>query len=69
MFNGPICPIDVNNKRKCAKIEFFDIKSIEQSHWSQTNTPTNGTIGLANFVSHMNYYSLDIGNLTDWTWN
>jgi hypothetical protein len=34
MFNGPICPIDVNNKRKCAKIEFLDIKSIEQSHWS-----------------------------------
>jgi hypothetical protein len=66
---GEICPIDQINKTRCAKMEFLDVKQIESNFWMHQNSFSNGTLGLAKFANHLAFYSIDIYNLTDWTWS
>jgi hypothetical protein len=31
-------------------------------------TGSNGTLSIAQFLPHLNYFAIRIGNLTDWSW-
>lgn len=51
VIKGQVCPIDSLENKKCAKMEFLDVREIDQDYWNteQTTTGSNGTLGLVHF--------------------
>jgi hypothetical protein len=69
IIKGQFCPIDSTSHHKCANMEYLDVKVIDKAEWQESNSGSNGTLGLLYFSWFSPYYAIDLKNLNDWSWS
>ena len=50
-------------------MEYLAVKVIDKISWQESNSESNGTLGLLHFSYYTPYYAIDLQNLNDWSWS